>query len=453
MQRFLSTSLMALALMAGLTSQPLAQGLVERATDALAVVPTTSANRYDIHLAWSVGLGGPTSIPLDLSTELLLYVNGVERDSLSVPILADGGSGLCGTGNCGAGCGGGYIDGVFNTLLCLAEGSTGCGCQFPSILSTFPGEPLQPGDEIMVLLRPSPGAVPDSSGTVDVEIVSLGATPIAWNRTISDVTLQPTAGAPDSFFDVFIEVDFGSSGMTGALDLSPQAEVLVNGVSMGTFDPPCGPWYATPGSACPLCDGSICGTITCNGQTVTEMRCMPDDDLGCGCVSTSACLISVPGLVLQPGDDVDVILKPVPGALPELPGFEDDEQNVGRWLDLGHALAGTHGDPVTLGLGTLIGGDPVSMTLGNALENTTAYLVIGIADLSLPFKGGVLVPDPSPPGLYVPLPTGAAGTIGLAGVWPLGFPSGFVSYYQWWIVDAVGPKGFSASNALSATTP
>jgi hypothetical protein len=453
MQRFLTTSLLALALVAGLTSTTLAQVGAERAPEGLAVIPGATAGSYDIHLAWTIGLDGLTSAPLDLSSELELFVNGTARASLSVVASADGGAGDCTSGNCGGGCGGGYIDGVFNTLLCLEEGTSGCSCQFPSILSTFPSEPLSPGDEIMVILRPAPGAVPDKSGQIDIEIVSLLTEAIGWDRKLTSVEVVPTAGAPDSFFDVWVEVDFGSSGMSGALDLSPQAELILNGVSLGAFDPPCGPWYATPGSSCSLCDGSICGTITCNGQVVTEMRCTPDDDLGCGCVSSSACQILVPGIILEPGDVLDVKLVPVPGALPELPGFEDDEENVGRWLDLGHALAGTHGDPVTLGLGTLIGGDPVSLTLGNALENTTAYLVIGIADLSLPFKGGVLVPDPSPPGLYVPLPTGAAGTIGLAGVWPLGFPSGFVSYYQWWIVDAAGPKGFSASNALSATTP
>jgi hypothetical protein len=123
------------------------------------------------------------------------------------------------------------------------------------------------------------------------------------------------------------------------------------------------------------------------------------------------------------------------------------------WDDLGQAMAGTHGEPVSVGTGTLVGGDPVGLTLSNALENAPAWLVVGVAELSSPFKGGVLVPDPTPPGFFVALPTDATGTIALAGAWPLGVPSGFVTWFQWWITDAAGPKGFASSNGLSATAP
>lgn len=123
------------------------------------------------------------------------------------------------------------------------------------------------------------------------------------------------------------------------------------------------------------------------------------------------------------------------------------------WSDLGGALAGTHGVPTQAGTGSLVVGAPVSLTLGGALENTVAYLVLGVDQLDAPFKGGVLVPDPAPPGAIFALPTGPAGTIGLAGTWPTGLPSGFSTYFQWWIVDPTGPFGFAASNGLSATTP
>ncbi len=125
----------------------------------------------------------------------------------------------------------------------------------------------------------------------------------------------------------------------------------------------------------------------------------------------------------------------------------------GPWFDLGQGLGGTHGTPLLDGLGSLTAGEPLTLTLSGALENSVAWLVIGIAELNAAFKGGVLVPDPSPPGLTVALPVDGAGQLTVGGNWPAGVPSGFVSYYQAWIVDGAGPLGFAASHAVRATTP
>ena len=121
------------------------------------------------------------------------------------------------------------------------------------------------------------------------------------------------------------------------------------------------------------------------------------------------------------------------------------------WVDLGQGLAGTHGPPTLAGTGTLLGGEPLSVTLASALENTTAWLLLGLGQWNAPFKGGVLVPsvDLDP----LPLPTGPAGTTTLATTWPTGLPGGFTMYLQAWIQDPAGPVGFSASNALAATVP
>ena len=35
-----------------------------------------------------------------------------------------------------------------------------------------------------------------------------------------------------------------------------------------------------------------------------------------------------PAIALEPGDVIEVILRPAPGALPELPGFEDDDEET-----------------------------------------------------------------------------------------------------------------------------
>jgi hypothetical protein len=76
--------------------------------------------------------------------------------------------------------------------------------------------------------------------------------------------------------------------------------------------------------------------------------------------------------------------------------------------------------------------------------------MIGLATLDAPFRGGILVPEPT---AVLPLDTGSGGEILLGATWAAGFPPGFSSYYQYWILDPVGIQGLSASNALAGTTP
>ncbi len=123
------------------------------------------------------------------------------------------------------------------------------------------------------------------------------------------------------------------------------------------------------------------------------------------------------------------------------------------WMELGNGLAGTHGIPQFVGTGDLLGGDPIGLSLTGALENSTAFLVVGLTQLNAPFKGGTLVPDLDVAGFPLALPTGPTGDIPINATWPAGIPSGFVTYYQYWVQDVAGPVGFSASNALSSTTP
>ena len=50
------------------------------------------------------------------------------------------------------------------------------------------------------------------------------------------------------------------------------------------------------------------------------------------------------------------------------------------------------------------------------------------------------------------LPTGATGSVSLPANYPAGVPAGFPIYLQYWIQDATGPLGLTASNAITATT-
>ncbi len=124
-----------------------------------------------------------------------------------------------------------------------------------------------------------------------------------------------------------------------------------------------------------------------------------------------------------------------------------------RWADLGHALGGTNGSPCATGSGSLIGEDPVVMQLLRAREDAVAFLIVGLTQLNASLKGGTLVPALDLAGFPLALPTNTNGEVIINATWPAGIPSGFTTYYQYWIVDPAGPVGFSASNAISGTTP
>ena len=129
------------------------------------------------------------------------------------------------------------------------------------------------------------------------------------------------------------------------------------------------------------------------------------------------------------------------------------ELTVEPWVDLGAALPGTHGEPLCTPFGALVGDDPLSLELSAAREDATAWLVVGLSVLSAPFRGGVLVPDPTPPGFFVSVPTDGQGAATIGAVWPLAVPSDVSVVAQWWIDDPAAVQGLSASNGVIGTTP
>ena len=124
---------------------------------------------------------------------------------------------------------------------------------------------------------------------------------------------------------------------------------------------------------------------------------------------------------------------------------------IASFTNLGNGLAGLTGVPVFTGVGSLVGGTKAKLNLTNARPNSFSTLVIGFSQLGAPFKGGIMVPDPD--FLLAGLATGPTGTVNLIGNWPVGIPSGISTWYQHWVIDAAGPKGFAASNGLRATSP
>ncbi len=123
------------------------------------------------------------------------------------------------------------------------------------------------------------------------------------------------------------------------------------------------------------------------------------------------------------------------------------------WTDLGSPLAGTLGDPVLVGTGTLVAGNPGSLELDNANPDSLAYLFVSLTTAGgTSFKGGTLWPFPFI--LQATEMTDPLGSFDLPwSCWPSGIPSGTTFYFQYWIADPAGPKGAAASNGVLGTTP
>jgi hypothetical protein len=118
------------------------------------------------------------------------------------------------------------------------------------------------------------------------------------------------------------------------------------------------------------------------------------------------------------------------------------------FVDHGGSLTGVAGEPQLSGTGSLKDGSPFGLDLAAAAPSAPVAFVLGLSELSAPFKGGVL--GPSPDLIVFGLLSDASGGLQLAAPWPVLAPATTL-WFQFWIEDAVGPFGWAASNTLSAT--
>ncbi len=136
----------------------------------------------------------------------------------------------------------------------------------------------------------------------------------------------------------------------------------------------------------------------------------------------------------------------------ELGGDPIDPQVVpSQWVELGGALAGTHGLPKLLGKGLLLSDGEVSFVLAEALENAPIILIVGLSAVSVPFKGGLLVPSPDL--LLFGMLTDGNGSAILGATLPPGLPSGMQLVLQEWIQDPAAVSGYAATPGIIATSP
>jgi len=89
------------------------------------------------------------------------------------------------------------------------------------------------------------------------------------------------------------------------------------------------------------------------------------------------------------------------------------------------------------------------LTLSNAEPAAQARLVVGFTELSVPFKGGVLVPDPV---AALPFTTDATGSLSVDFAVPAGIQPGLSVYFQVWITDLDETFRLAASNGVMGVT-
>ncbi len=291
----------------------------------------TAPGKWDVNPVLAIEVDG-TQGTLDLSGQVELSVNGIPTGLPIVIEAATLGPGLSCESSCGSNCGPMYIDGVFNTMLCkldgVGPGGADCDCGY-WLAPNFPGIDLNPGDELSVSFVRTDRGAPELDTTDDTLQTTFGGIPSGWNRGVRNVQVTPNGtGAADIAFEAYAAV----SDPTQFHDLSFEAQVLVDGLMVASeivdlnVIPTGGP------NSCEVdCESGNCADFQSPNphEWIVPACAYFNGFVGCNCGSTLT--MEIPGVLLPPAYvEMVVILKPVPGALPELPGFpEDDESRPG----------------------------------------------------------------------------------------------------------------------------
>ena len=119
-----------------------------------------------------------------------------------------------------------------------------------------------------------------------------------------------------------------------------------------------------------------------------------------------------------------------------------------QWTNMHGGKSGTSRYIPFVGHGPMTGGSLNEVQLFTAPPNTSSYLVVGASALSVPLKGGILVPSPD---LLIPVQVDATGKHTLSFVWP-NDPAfvGFAVFWQHWYTDTGASLNLAASKGLQS---
>jgi hypothetical protein len=119
------------------------------------------------------------------------------------------------------------------------------------------------------------------------------------------------------------------------------------------------------------------------------------------------------------------------------------------FVDLGLAKQGTGVLAPSLRFyGDLAANQLVTAKARHALPLKSCVWLVGLAQGNLPFKGGIMVPSPSPPFFAFPLGTDANGEFSLTSPNPAGVFAGLTLFHQFWFSDPGAPQKVSATNGV-----
>ena len=123
---------------------------------------------------------------------------------------------------------------------------------------------------------------------------------------------------------------------------------------------------------------------------------------------------------------------------------------VHGFLDVGHAKAtGTGALPTLSGYGDLGANQLVTLTARDLPPGTTGTWFIGLSAAYLPFKQGVLVPDPFGPFFLFPIVADGNGTFSITAPNPPVVFAGLTIHHQMWVIAPGASANLAATNGLT----
>lgn len=303
-----------------------------RRLGTLATRPGSTPGSVIVTAYWE-GLVDPSTMTQDLTADLELSVNGVVRQTVTAIALSLGASDCTVSGSCSGGQCGSWDNGVLvGDGTCrdtsMSPGVTDCACGF-WFATEFPEETIAAGDQISLVLTPAPGSQPDSNTTDDFFSLTYDGGTVAPNRRIAALSRSDNpSGGTDLDFEIVLER--GPSSVP--LDLSFAVEIY-NSNSLGTAEIEFVE-VATGSESLTSCDGPLaCGSPPdgCALWTIAQVpvggTCQfSPSQQNCLCSYSIAYVFDA--VPIDPDEGVIIVLRPLPGALPELPGFPDDEEEV-----------------------------------------------------------------------------------------------------------------------------
>ena len=119
------------------------------------------------------------------------------------------------------------------------------------------------------------------------------------------------------------------------------------------------------------------------------------------------------------------------------------------FIDVGFGKAGSNGKTPSLrGYGGLAAGQVVTITARYALPGAAGAWFIGLSAGNLPFKQGVLVPNPAGPFFVFPIAANGSGVFSISAPNPASVFTGLSLWHQFWFADAAALAGVSATNGM-----